>query len=146
MGVWIIGCLEDQTAGVKGNGETVVSKKCSLCSRSWYLWIKQVFLWEYFSFLSCTEHLDISGTSHGPEREHACTYNQVTRCYGVNIAPCFLTFVSPRPPCLSGALSLFLPHTLHISLLDVKCRNKSFTYWMYSVFSTTLSSEEPALL
>lgn len=33
MGVWIAGCLEDQTAGMKGDGETVVSKKSGLCGK-----------------------------------------------------------------------------------------------------------------
>lgn len=49
MGVWIAGCLEDQTAGMKGDGEAVVTKKCVLCGKSVCLWVKknkQVFLWE----------------------------------------------------------------------------------------------------
>lgn len=34
MGVWIAGCLEDQTVSMKGDGDAVVSKKCGLCGRS----------------------------------------------------------------------------------------------------------------
>ena len=36
------GCLEDQTACMKGDGETVVSKKPGLCCKPARLWVKNM--------------------------------------------------------------------------------------------------------
>lgn len=67
MGAWTAACLEDQTADMKGDGETVVSKKFGLCGKSTCLCIKKEgvsmgTLSVLLYVVACTVHTDITLT------------------------------------------------------------------------------------
>lgn len=62
MGVWTAVCLKDQTAGTKGEGEAMASKKCGLCGKSACLRVKiaGVSMGTPLNVTACTEHTDIT--------------------------------------------------------------------------------------
>lgn len=66
MGVRIAGCLEDQTAGMKGDRKTVVLKEiCAVCQVCVFIWKKDRYFYgnlvcDNVLYVSvCTEHVDI---------------------------------------------------------------------------------------
>lgn len=102
MWVWIAGCLEDQTAGMKGDGEKGglkenVGSVASLCvygvkKAGVSMGTLSVFLY----VTGCTEHTD------------CCTLHVNTARFPLEIKelfPPFLIFLFPIPLCLSTALS-----------------------------------------
>lgn len=61
-GCGLPGCLEDQTAGTKGDGEAMASRKCRLCGKSVCLRVKMagVSMGTLLNVTACTEHADIT--------------------------------------------------------------------------------------
>lgn len=139
MGVWIAGCLEDQTPSRKGDGETVVFKEVRVV-RIYGFKKKAGVSMGTSSALLCitahTERTDMYFTFRKSVNAHTARLPLEIIELPVFL---FLNFTFPNPAvflCCSLSLCIYNPF-LDISQVNLKCRSNSFTYRIYSPFSVT---------